>query len=137
LTDGIDDAMSLAYRFLSLFKLLEIRYLSADEEWDYTKVGAALAPYEERYAALKLPRSFFKELCHLRDRCAHIRTGKGSRRALGVTQLNYDALIATEKVLPPARRGLSRSVPPGPLEQGGDLRPWYEKAFEAKRMNPA
>ncbi|TKC89382.1 hypothetical protein FAZ69_10580 [Trinickia terrae] len=100
ITDSLDPGIPAQYRYLSLYKFLEIRYRNDKDHWDWDALEAACAPQLEQFAALKLDRDLRGELEHLRDSCAHIKSGKGNKRRLGVTALH-----------PKARRELERFMP--------------------------
>jgi hypothetical protein len=132
LTDGMSEQIPIQYRFLSLYKILEIRFMQPDEQWDSQALMAAAANQLHAFATLGLPRSLERELKRLRDRCAHIQTGRHKRRILGVTALNHGALLEVERVLPVLRdicRDIVNRESVGKFILG-DLRPWYEKAQE-------
>jgi hypothetical protein len=100
LADGINDDIPLQYRYLSLYKFLEIRFRGDDDRWDHGAITRALGAHRDAFGALRLDRTFEQELNHLRDRCAHIRSGSGKRRRLGVTSLNYEARVEVERLMP-------------------------------------
>lgn len=100
LADGLDERVPIQYRFLSLYKFLEIRYRGDSDHWDFGALRKACDAQMREYDALQLPRTFQAELKHLRDRCAHIRTGSGRKRRLGVTALNPEALKEATRMMP-------------------------------------
>jgi len=95
LSDSQDGRLPLQYRYLSLYKLLEMEY---KEKGKWTKEYREFVNrYEiefKKLGILKKPANFIHEL---RDRCAHIKTGK---EAYGVTELSRNDMIEVEKVLP-------------------------------------
>ena len=100
IADGLDMSIPLQYRFLSLYKFLEIRFRSKDGNWDYPSLNKACEHQLTNFKNLKLNRSLTGELNHLRDRCAHIRSGSGKNRRLGVTALNPTAIREVELFMP-------------------------------------
>lgn len=129
LTDGVDESIPAQYRFLSLYKFLELRFRGADDHWDFRALNAACEAQLAAFATLGLGRTFQAELNHLRDRCAHIRTGTGKKRRLGVTALNPAAMKEVRRLLP-LLIDICRVVLNKDLEgkvEFKDLRPWYQR----------
>ena len=97
--DGCDSRLPIQYRFLSFYKLLELRYRH-DEKCDVGKIENITSLFESDFAKLSFSKSLLPTLHDLRDKCAHIRTGKGKRSILGVTHLNLSEAAKVEAVLP-------------------------------------
>jgi hypothetical protein len=141
LADGLDERVPIQYRFLSLYKFLEIRYRGDSDHWDFGALRKACDAQLREYDGLKLPRSFQAELKHLRDRCAHIRTGSGKKRRLGVTALNPEALKEVTRMMPLLTE-ICRIVFNSELDGKvvfNDLRSWGERAMSepaAKKTPP-
>lgn len=95
LVDGADKRIPLQYRYLSLYRLLEL-YLRPDGKWDQAKLESVLQPYADRLRQAGFSRTPVNALHELRDSCAHIRTGQ----EFGVTHLNLDQAARVEKFLP-------------------------------------
>lgn len=100
ITDSLDPGIPVQYRFLSLYKFLEIRYRNDKDQWDWNDLNLAYASQQEQFLKLNLNRDLRGELNHLRDSCAHVKSGKGKNRRLGVTALNPIALREVEKFMP-------------------------------------
>ncbi|WP_186197550.1 hypothetical protein [Burkholderia gladioli] len=100
LADGLDDRIPIQYRFLSLYKFLEIRFRNEKDHWDFEALQNACTSQINQYNQLRLPRPLPAELQHLRDRCAHIRTGIGKKRRLGITSLNPLAQKEVSRLMP-------------------------------------
>jgi hypothetical protein len=100
ITDSLDPGIPVQYRFLSLYKFLEIRYRNDKDQWEWDALSTAIKPQLEQFASLKLDRDLRGELEHLRDRCAHIKSGKNRKRQLGVTALHPKALRELERFMP-------------------------------------
>ncbi len=135
LTDGTGDALPLQYRFLSLYKFLELRFRGDDDKWDFNALSIACEPQLAAFAELGLGRTFHAELQHLRDRCAHVRTGSGKKRRLGVTALNSAAAKEVDRVLPllvNICQAVLNSELAGKVEFR-DLRPWYRRVERAQQ----
>lgn len=99
-TDGVNESIPLQFRFLSLYKIIELQFRDGDGHWDNGGLARALAFQQAEFSALALPRPFPQELHNMRDRCAHIRVGRGKKRRLGVTSLSHDAAIEVERLFP-------------------------------------
>lgn len=129
LADGLDARVPIQYRFLSLYKFLEIRYRGDNDRWNFDALRKACDAQLREYEGLKLPRTFQAELKHLRDRCAHIHTGSGKKRRLGVTALNPEALKEVIRMMPLLRE-ICRTVFNSELDGKvafNDLRSWGER----------
>lgn len=98
--DGEDKRIPLQYRFLSFYKFLELRY-KEQGHWKHQEVDALLRPYAADFSALGYTKKPFVVIHEMRDRCAHIKTGRGSgRELLGVTHLNHAAAVKVSELLP-------------------------------------
>lgn len=95
LLDGADTGIPLQYRFLSLYRLLEL-LLKPHRHWQREDLVGAFAPYAESIREAGFLRSPVNTLHELRDACAHIRHGA----ELGVTHLNLAQAARVEKFLP-------------------------------------
>jgi hypothetical protein len=92
LADGQSMRLPVQYRFLSFFKILELRYLQHDG-WK-AEFADLIARYQPEFEALKTGRASLKKVMfECRDKCAHIRTGK--LRSVGV----YGADATPSKIL--------------------------------------
>lgn len=100
ITDSLDTRIPIQYRFLSLYKFLEIRYRNDKDHWDWDALNTVCEAQIEPFERLNLGRTLRGEIEHLRDSCAHIRSGKGGKRQLGVTALHPKALRDIEKFMP-------------------------------------
>lgn len=94
--DGVDTRIPLPYRFLSLYKILENRFRK-QSRWDNEALADLLQPHAENFIKLGFRGTPASALHGLRDRCAHIKTGKD---VLGVTHLNLKEAARVESVLP-------------------------------------
>jgi hypothetical protein len=95
--NGTDKAIPAQYRFLSLYKLLEMRFKKRGE-WQQgfsELVKAFKAQFEQKQSSGE-PISLVHSL---RDKCAHIRTGR-KRELLGVSEPNHKQLVTVLKMLP-------------------------------------
>ena len=95
LLDGSDKRIPLQYRFLSLYRLLEL-LLRPDRQWKKEDLERAFVPYAERVNDAGFSRSPVNALHELRDSCTHIRNGG----EFGVTHLNLGQAARIEKFLP-------------------------------------
>ena len=94
--DGVDTRIPLQYRFLSLYKVLENRFRK-QSRWDHKALAAILEPHKISFERLGFHGTPASTLHDLRDRCAHIKTGKD---VLGVTHLNLKEAARVESILP-------------------------------------
>jgi hypothetical protein len=95
LVDGGNTSLPLQFRFLSLYRLLELE-LRHSGRWDEERLDAFLRPYSHRFVEAGFIRTPANTVRELRDACAHIRSGRG----MGVTHLNHREAIRVEKSLP-------------------------------------
>lgn len=108
--DSGDDRIPLQYRFLSLYKLLELQYRKSGK-WEKKRLSEIFSRYENDFKALDIKNDPVALLHELRDKCAHIRTvGKGNRMVFGVTQLNHSELTRVSRVLPVVRAVCAASI---------------------------
>lgn len=98
--DGADQRIPMQYRYLSFYKLVE-NHFRMEGYWNYKALNEFLAPFKASFDATGLSGAPTAILHELRDRCAHIKTGKGKKgEILGVTQLNHAQLLKVEKIIP-------------------------------------
>ncbi len=131
LVDGLDERVPLQYRFLSLYKFLEIRYRDEKDHWDFRALASACQVQLEAFSRLGIGRTLQAELKHLRDRCAHIRSGSGKKRRMGVTALNPEAQKEVARLMPllvEICRNVFNSEMDGKVVFN-DLRSWGERVF--------
>lgn len=124
-----DERIPIQYRFLSLYKFLEVRYRGDNGHWNFKDLQQICQAQLPGYDDLGIPRTFQAELKRLRDRCAHIRTGNGKRRQFGVTALNPEALTEVTRFMPLLReicRAVFNSEMDGKVTFN-DLRSWGER----------
>jgi hypothetical protein len=97
LADTQQPILPMPYRYLSVYKVLELEFRSG-KKWPGLK--ALLAPYEDEYQKLGLSSRTFENFIHeMRDRCAHIKLGDGSAK-FGITGLSGRDMNAVEKLFP-------------------------------------
>lgn len=94
--DGEDKRIPLQYRFLSFYKLLELRYRKSGF-WMHQDINRLLDSFDNYFKRLGYTKAPLSILHDLRDRCAHIKTG---RDVLGVTHLNHKAAASVNDLLP-------------------------------------
>jgi hypothetical protein len=95
LADSQMPLLPLQYRYLSLYKILELEFRVAGRWIGLQKL---LEPYNDDYKALNISERPLPNLIHqMRDRCAHIKVGGND--SLGIIGLDGpDAKIVTELV---------------------------------------
>lgn len=101
--DGNDARIPLQFRFLSFYKLLEMNFKEGGH-WRHAAVHKLLDPFRAAFISLGHTKEPVKVLHDLRDRCAHIKTGRAqASETLGVTHLNHAAAVKVSKLLPVLR----------------------------------
>jgi len=95
LSDAQDARLPLQYRYLSLYKILEMEFKKRGK-WTREYVEF-VSGFEERFKNLGICMKPTNYIIYLRDRCAHIKTGKGM---LGITQLSNKDMIEVNRFLP-------------------------------------
>jgi len=95
LADAQTPLLPLQYRYLSLYKILELEFRIAG---DWIGLQELLAPYDADYKALNISKRKLSKLIHeMRDKCAHIKVGGND--SLGIIGLDgSDAKIVTALV---------------------------------------
>lgn len=96
--DGHDNQIPLQYRYLSLYKIIELHFKEKGQ-WQEERLEAFLEKYTsffEEIAVVKKPTS---HIHMLRDKCTHIKTGK-RKEVFGVTQLNLQEASEVSKIMP-------------------------------------
>ena len=75
LVDGFNKRIPLQYRYLSLFKIIELHYRPKGQ-WDRERLLPILERFRAELQGLGVSAEPFGYLHDLRDRCAHIKAGK-------------------------------------------------------------
>lgn len=97
LSDGQDDRIPLQFRFLSLYKLLELEFKTKGH-FKKDELPKFLSKFEEEFKNLKLSNRKLEKYIHeIRDKCAHI---KDSKETFGVTHLDQKSAMDVEIFLP-------------------------------------
>jgi hypothetical protein len=96
-SNGTNEGIPQQYRFLSLYKLLEMQYRKGGD-WS-PLFRSFVDSFNKRFSEKGIDRDFVGLLHRYRDKCAHVRTGK-KHQLLGVSELNHKELVALEKLLP-------------------------------------
>jgi len=99
LSDAQDERLPLQYRYLSIYKLLEMEY-KREGRWKQEFERAANKS-EAEFKNLGIKMKPVNYIHYLRDRCAHIKT---NREAYGVTQLSRKDMVEISKFLPTLNR---------------------------------
>lgn len=85
ISDSQDSRVPLQYRYLSLYKILELEFKKLGK-WERASLNAFLSRFEDDFQKVHGDKLRLKNYIHLlRDKCAHIKTGKD---VIGVTQLS-------------------------------------------------
>lgn len=95
--DGQDARIPLQYRFLSLYRLVELHF-KKNGAWKTKELNEFLQPYSSMISkhGTQTPAAYLHKL---RDMCAHVSTGR-RKIVLGVTHLNHSRAVEVEKILP-------------------------------------
>ncbi|MFA6238136.1 MAG: hypothetical protein WC635_12455 [Bacteriovorax sp.] len=84
LTDGVSTRLPLKFRYLSLYKIVEFKFLKRGK-WQTGELKLFLSKYESKIDSKFFKRPLFNTIHDIRDRCAHFKTnGDG----LGISSLN-------------------------------------------------
>lgn len=97
LIDGLDLRIPLQYRYLSLYKILELHF-KHNNKWKKDYFSSFIKTHDSLFKKYNILNSS-KEIHSLRDKCAHIKTGK-KKETFGVTHLNHKEAVAVEKMIP-------------------------------------
>jgi len=96
LADALDERIPLQYRYLSLYKILE-NHFKKRGKWLDNELNAFLCQFSDEFKKMSIHRPLVQYLHALRDKCAHIKTGKD---IFGVTQLSLRQAAEVERFLP-------------------------------------
>lgn len=96
--DGIDERIPLQYRFLSYYKIIENEFREKGH-WRSKELDAFLSTHASLFKDAEFHSTPVSLLHEVRDRCAHIKTGK-KKEVTGVTHLNHREAARTERLLP-------------------------------------
>lgn len=96
LTDALDERILLQYRYLSLYKILE-NHFKKRGKWQKSELKEFLSQFHAQFEGLSISLPLDNYIHTLRDKCAHIKTGKD---VLGVTQLNPQQAKEVGRFLP-------------------------------------
>lgn len=95
LSDSQDKRLPLQYRYLSLYKLLEIEF-KKKRSW-ISEFDDFVDSFKENFESLGIRMKPANYVHCLRDRCAHMTTGKD---AVGITQLSNKDMVEINRFLP-------------------------------------
>jgi hypothetical protein len=93
---GIDNDVPLPYRYLSLYKILEINFREKGK-WHSEDLELLFQPFSQKFKEKGVLKKPVSHLHDLRDKCAHIKTKKGS---FAVTELNHREAKLVSEMLP-------------------------------------
>ena len=97
ISDSQDRRIPLQYRYLSLYKILELEFKKGGR-WNRIRLNEFLSRFEKEFQKLHSEKIELRNYLHsLRDKCAHVRTGKD---IIGVTQLSGKDIEEVTKFLP-------------------------------------
>lgn len=95
IADAQDKRLPLQYRYLSLYKLLELEF-KKKKKWT-KQIEELTDRFEEEFRTLGQKKNLINYIHSLRDRCAHIKTTKGF---IAVTQLSNKDMLEIDRFLP-------------------------------------
>ena len=94
-SDSQDKRLPLQYRYLSLYKLLELEFKKRGK---WTKeFGEFVGKFEGEFRSFGKDKKLVNYIHELRDRCSHIKTRKD---ILGVTQLSNEDMLEVYRFFP-------------------------------------
>lgn len=97
ISDSQDNRVPLQYRYLSLYKILELEFKTLGK-WKRGPLNAFLSRFENEFQKVYGDKLKLRKYIHfLRDKCAHVRTGKD---VIGVTQLSNKDVEEVNSFLP-------------------------------------
>lgn len=96
--DGYDKRIPLQYRYLSMYKIIELHY-KKQGEWLINELEIFLQNYESRFLELNIQMKPKNYIALIRDKCAHIKTGRRPE-VIGVTQLNHEEALKVNEIIP-------------------------------------
>jgi hypothetical protein len=97
-SNGTNEGIPIQYRFLSMYKLIEMQFRRRGK-WSNEKLCELARRFEMNFRRKGVTGDPVKEIHACRDKCVHVRTGK-KREALGVSELNHKEVLSVMKVLP-------------------------------------
>ncbi len=98
LSNGGNEDIPVQYRFLSLYKLIEMKFRHKGE-WKQDELRKFVSRFETDFQFKGINGDPVKAIHECRDKCAHIRTGK-NREVLGVSELSHKQALFVMKILP-------------------------------------
>ena len=98
LSNGANEGIPVQYRFLSLYKLIEMKFRQKGK-WKEEELRKVLSSFALDFQSKGISDDPLKAIHYCRDKCAHIRTGK-NREVLGVSELNHKEALFVTKILP-------------------------------------
>lgn len=96
LSDAQDTRIPMQYRYLSLYKLLELEFKRRGK-WVQSDFSEFLSNFEAEFSELKKPRKLKSHIHYIRDMCAHI---KNNKDVFGVTGLSMREVKEVGEFLP-------------------------------------
>lgn len=106
IADSQDARLPLQYRYLSLYKILELEFRRGSK---WVGLSERLDKFEEKYKALNVSNRSLKNLLHeLRDKCAHIKTGR--EETLGIVGVDHQDAVVIAKLMPLVREVVLTSL---------------------------
>jgi hypothetical protein len=98
LSNGANEGIPVQYRFLSLYKLIEMKFRHKGK-WKKDELRKFVSRFEAHFNFKGINSDPVKAIHECRDKCAHIRTGK-NHEVLGVSELNHKQAVFVMKILP-------------------------------------
>lgn len=128
MSEFIDEDIPIHFRFLAFYRLLEYHF-RPNGSWNRKKLRDQIALCFDEYKGSMGIDELITEIHTLRDSCAHIRTGSGTRAKLGTTSLNRKQIDRLQLLMPIAREVVRTII--NELADGdfgfNDIRPWHQR----------
>jgi hypothetical protein len=133
LSDSQDKRLPLQYRYLSLYKLLEIEFNKKKGSW-ISEFDDFVDSFKEEFKSLGIRMKPANYIHCLRVRCAHMTTGKD---AVGITQLSNKNMVEINTFLPLMTKICVSAIDKKHPDKGFSLVNYQTFSQEMKNRYPA
>jgi len=101
-SNGVNEGIPAQYRFLSLYKLIEMQFRRKGK-WNQSKLRELVQQFDSDFRQKGIKNDPIAAIHAYRDKCAHITSGK-RRDSIGVSELNHKELVSVLTILPVVAR---------------------------------